>query len=165
MATVTRDSMDPASPASAASTALTIIACWSEPIPAPFARLLANGVLPSPCPHADEAHASCEQRCVQRTLAYIHEHLWATISLSELSNIFGASRCRFTAKFKQHTGYTPHAYILHRKIMRAREALTQTDKPILEIALDLGFNSQPHFTSAFRKEMGLPPARWRQENR
>ncbi|MEE1886650.1 AraC family transcriptional regulator [Pseudomonas carassii] len=106
-----------------------------------------------------------DRRCIQRTLAYINDNLHSAITLTELSTVFGACRCRFAARFKQHTGYTPHAYILHRKIIRAQEMLRQTDNPIIEVALDLGFNSQPHFTSAFRNEVGITPARWRHENR
>ena len=102
--------------------------------------------------------------CLQRTLRYINENLHTALPLTELSSVFGASRCRFAATFKQCTGYTPHAYILHRKILRAQDMLRHTNNPIIEVALDLGFNSQPHFTSAFRKEVGVTPARWRHEH-
>lgn len=115
-------------------------------------------------PNDNETKFRSEKLRLQKTLEYINENLNNHITLTQLSSIFGASRCRFTVTFKQHTGYTPHAYVVQQKILRAKEILKNTKRPILEIALDLGFNSQPHFTSSFRKEVGLTPARWRLEN-
>lgn len=140
------------------------LSCFTETLGLALGSRLVTSLREEFLPHVDETPNLSEKICIQRTLEYINEHLHTSITLAELSNIFGASRCRFTAKFKQHTGFTPHAYILRRKIIRAKELLKQTKTPIIEVALDLGFNSQPHFTSVFRREVGMTPARWRHEN-
>ena len=44
---------------------------------------------------------------------------------------------------------------------RARELLVETETPIIQIALDLGYSSSTHFARAFRKRTGLPPSRFR----
>lgn len=116
-------------------------------------------------PNSNIRQSASENLCIQRTLEYINDNLCTSITLTELSKVYGASRCRFMERFKKYTGYTPHAYILHRKILRAKEMLMHPKYPIIEVALGLGFNSQPHFTSVFRRVVGVTPARWRQENK
>ncbi|MGJ4911554.1 helix-turn-helix domain-containing protein [Bradyrhizobium sp. HKCCYLRH2015] len=98
---------------------------------------------------------------IGRALDYIDAHLGRTISLSQLSDIAGLPRSRFAAQFKAATGHPPHAYILHRRIVRAQERLRATEQPVVSIAFDLGFSSQAHFTTAFRRMTGNSPALWR----
>lgn len=101
---------------------------------------------------------------LRRVIDYIEDNISRPLFLSELSGIAGLGRVHFHAQFRAATGYSPHAYILHRRIARAQQMLTSPDATVVGVALDLGFSSQTHFTDAFRKVTGVAPGRWRQES-
>lgn len=92
---------------------------------------------------------------------YIEANLNVPLHLKELSGIAGLSRLQFARQFKLATGLSPYAYILNRRIERAQHLLAQDADSIVDIALQLGFGSQGHFTTVFRKRTGLTPAAWR----
>jgi AraC-like DNA-binding protein len=53
--------------------------------------------------------------------------------------------------------------LLHRvRLRRAADWLTRSDKPVIEIALDLGYTDASNFTRAFRRQTGVSPQRFRQ---
>ena len=62
---------------------------------------------------------------------------------------------------KQASGETIHAYRTRLRLAHAMEQLLDTDLPLIQIALDLGFSSQAHFTSAFTNAFGRSPGRFR----
>ncbi len=64
-------------------------------------------------------------------------------------------------RFKQETGQPLHDYLLHRRVMRARTLLDETDLPIKEIAAQLGYSDVYFFTRQFHRFLGLPPAAFR----
>lgn len=98
---------------------------------------------------------------LERVSDYIGAHLAKPIRLGELSKLVGLSQAYFSTQFRLATGMPPYRYILKRRIAVAEQLLLNTDLPIVEIALRLGFSSQQHFTEAFRRLKGEPPARWR----
>ncbi len=98
---------------------------------------------------------------LDRVIDYIEAHLLRPIGLAELSEVAGLSRMYFAAQFREATGYAPHTYILHRKVLRAQQLLLNPEESIVNVALSMGFSSQAHFTEAFRRAVGEPPARWR----
>ena len=61
----------------------------------------------------------------------------------------------------KRAGLTPGAYLRSLRLEAARRALLETDRPLTEIAFDAGFFDQAHFTRAFRRAIGLPPAAFR----
>lgn len=98
---------------------------------------------------------------ITRVMNYIEDHIAQALSLSELSEAAGLSRIQFVKQFKAATGQPPHAYILKRRIRRAKELLKKSDSTIVGVALDLGFYNQSHFTKVFGKLEGVTPACWR----
>jgi AraC family transcriptional regulator len=71
----------------------------------------------------------------------------------------------FATLFKKSTGLSPHRYILHRRVSRARQLLQNTDLSVLDVSLDLGFQHQNNFARAFRRVTGMTPTGFRQSNR
>lgn len=63
--------------------------------------------------------------------------------------------------FREAYGASPHQYILAKRVERAKALLLATDLPIAEIALETGFSSQSHLTTAFGRFTGVPPAEFR----
>jgi AraC family transcriptional regulator len=54
---------------------------------------------------------------------------------------------------------------MDRRIDESMRLLASTDQPIVDIALEMGFSSQSHFTDAFTRRAGIPPGRWRDATR
>jgi AraC family transcriptional regulator len=73
----------------------------------------------------------------------------------------GYSYNRFLQAFRFSTGYTPHQYLLHLRLTRAKELMRKHDRPLLDVALECGFASHAHFTRAFRKRYGISPSQFR----
>jgi AraC-like DNA-binding protein len=69
----------------------------------------------------------------------------------------GMSQRSFVTWFWAVTGLTYREYALRRRLDRARSLLAETERPILEVALDSGYRSHEAFTRAFRDEFGLSP--------
>lgn len=102
---------------------------------------------------------------LKRVLAHIDENLGEALSLAELAGAAGLSRMYFAARFRAATGLRPHDYVLQRRIERAKELLSSSGETLVNIALDVGFQTQAHFTTVFKKFVGSTPGRWRADNR
>lgn len=101
------------------------------------------------------------QRALRRVEEFIDANLDKGISLRDLTAIAGLPLDAFTRRFKATTGQTPYAYVLSRRVSRAEALLSDCDMSLSEIALALGFSSQSHFTSTFRRVRGATPRAWR----
>lgn len=88
---------------------------------------------------------------LKQVIGYINEHLDRNLSFSELANIVKISPHYFSSLFKQSTGVTPYQYVTKCRIEKAKKLLTKTELPIAEIAFQVGFQNQSHFTKVFRK--------------
>jgi len=73
----------------------------------------------------------------------------------------GVAYSYFRREFKRHTGLSPHRYMNRMRLEKARRLIGATDEPLKAIADRLGFSSQYHFSSAFRRHFGLSPSAWR----
>ena len=58
---------------------------------------------------------------------------------------------------------TPVQYINTVRLTRAMELLRKTDRKVLDVAIDSGFNSQSYFIEVFRENVGITPAYYRQQ--
>ncbi|MGE8189012.1 helix-turn-helix transcriptional regulator [Pseudomonas sp. NPDC086278] len=67
----------------------------------------------------------------------------------------------FAAQFKATTGYRPRSYLLICRIDRAKILLCDSDMPIIEIAIEVGFRTQAHFTTVFKRVTAFTPNNWR----
>jgi AraC family transcriptional regulator len=86
-----------------------------------------------------------------------------SIRLDEIARAVYTSPFHLCRSFKRATGLSIHRYLTRLRLHQALEdLLDQPDAPLSLIALDLGFASHNHFTSAFRAEFGLTPGAFRQ---
>ena len=98
---------------------------------------------------------------LRRVEEYVKTHFDRCISLSDLANVAGLSRMHFAAQFRAATGYRPREYLLHQRIEHAKSLLSNTETPLAEVALAVGFCTQAHFSTVFKRITGDTPARWR----
>jgi len=102
---------------------------------------------------------------LRRVEQYIADNFDRCISLSELANVAGLSRMHFAAQFRAATGYRPREYLLNHRIEHAKTLLATTGRPLAEIALAVGFSTQAHFSTVFKRISDQSPARWRLASR
>jgi AraC-like DNA-binding protein len=98
----------------------------------------------------------------KRVEAFLDHNLGQPITLACLARAAGLSRMHFAALFRRATGLRPHDYVIQRRIERAKTMLFRSRTPIVQVALGVGFQSQSHFTTVFRRTVGTTPQRWRQ---
>lgn len=124
------------------------------------ARLLA---LHGPSPRAPgSARRPALSPCrLRRVYEYVEENLQHAIRLVDLSKVAELSRMHFAAQFRVATGFSPHKFILQRRIDRAQQLLRDPQMSIVDVALTVGFANQAHFSEVFKKSVGSPPNRWR----
>jgi AraC family transcriptional regulator len=102
---------------------------------------------------------------LKRATEYVMANLAEPISLADIAAATGLSRMHFAAQFRVATGLRPHEYLLQRRIERAQELLLSSHLPLVDIAFDVGFKTQAHFTTVFSRVVGETPNVWRQRNR
>jgi AraC family transcriptional regulator len=88
---------------------------------------------------------------VRRLTEYIDSRLHESPNLETLAAVAGVGVWSFTRRFRASFGRTPHAYVIERRIDRARRLLVQGCMPIKEVALACGFADQAHMTRVFRR--------------
>ena len=111
---------------------------------------------------APEARALSAEN-IRTVIDFMDVHLDEDLSLEALGGACGLSPYHFCRSFKRTTGYTPHRYVVDRRLARARQRLESTRQSIDDVALSVGFSSQSHMTDAFRRFLGVTPGRYRQE--
>jgi AraC family transcriptional regulator len=100
---------------------------------------------------------------LKRAIDYVEARLAEPVSLADLASASGLTRMHFAAQFRAATGLRPHEYLLRRRIERAQEMLG-TGMSVVDVALSVGFQTQSHFTSVFKRFVGQPPRAWRQSH-
>jgi transcriptional regulator GlxA family with amidase domain len=85
--------------------------------------------------------------------------------VERLASVSGVSEAHFARSFKDAFGVPPHRYLLTRRIERAKALLRDTDMPILDIALDTGWQSLGTFGRVFKDITGETPTELRARER
>jgi AraC family transcriptional regulator len=96
-------------------------------------------------------------RARTRVVDYIEDHLGDDHELATLARVACLSRFHFARMFRRSMGASPMAYVLRRRIERAKSLLLSGDSSVAGIAFDLGFCDQSHFCRSFRKVTGMTP--------
>jgi AraC-like DNA-binding protein len=99
---------------------------------------------------------------LKRVYEFVDANIEERISLEALAQIAGVSRMYFAAQFREATGLRPHDYLIRRRITLAKELLATSDQTIVDVALSVGFQTQAHFTTVFKRVEGFTPHRWRE---
>jgi transcriptional regulator GlxA family with amidase domain len=87
------------------------------------------------------------------------------LDVEALASAACLSRAHFIRSFRDAFGETPHRYLQRRRIERAMALLRNTDKPVTEICLDVGFTSLGTFSRTFRDVLGISPRGYRRRAR
>ena len=100
---------------------------------------------------------------VKTVLNYIHENIRLNISIDELTAIVPLSRRNLEKKFREATGTSVHQFILDKKVDLISTELLTTDKDLLDIAIETGFNDVRNVYRIFKKYTGYTPVSFRKK--
>lgn len=99
---------------------------------------------------------------LKNMIEYIHRKYHSKISLTDIANygMVGQSKC--CKLFSKYIGQTPNNYLINYRLQKSVDLLKNTDMPITEIALAVGFSGSSYFTETFKKQYGITPSIYRQ---
>jgi AraC family transcriptional regulator len=98
---------------------------------------------------------------VRSVTTYIDANLSGSLSCEALARLARLSVSYFARAFKCTFGYSPHVFLMRRRMERAQGLMLKSDAPLAQIALDCGFADQAHLSRLFLRFTGERPASWR----
>lgn len=96
-----------------------------------------------------------------QAIEFVEHHLKDQITVSDMAEAVSYSLYHFCRVFNRVVHHTPYDYLIRRRLSESARALVETEKRVIDIALDYGFNSPETFSRAFKRLFGLPPLQWR----
>ncbi|MGK0149679.1 GlxA family transcriptional regulator [Pseudomonas putida] len=107
----------------------------------------------------------CGNSVVERSIAFMREHLHAPGSLHTLAEAVGVNERKLHRAFLNCTRVTPAQFWRDLRLTHAKELLVNTDQLVTEIAMQTGFTDSSHFTLWFRKTFSETPCSFRKRRR
>ncbi|WP_456458740.1 AraC family transcriptional regulator [Nitratifractor sp.] len=92
---------------------------------------------------------------------FLHERLDDPPGLDEISRHFGYHPDALNRRFKRRFGLSLRAYLIDRRLHRAKTLLLEGEHSVAQVAAETGFYDQSHFVKAFKKAYSLPPKEYR----
>ena len=108
--------------------------------------------------------AAARDEIVGATIAAIHRAPGRPWTLDSLAEEAATSRSVLTDRFSCFLGDSPLAYLAMWRMQLAARRLQTSRHTVLQVALEVGYESEAAFIRAFKREFGLPPARYRKAN-
>ena len=99
---------------------------------------------------------------IKEALTFIEQNFQRDISIEQIAAVCGLNRSYFGKVFRDAVGESPQAYLLHYRMARAAQLLKETRLPIGEIAAQVNYPNQLHFSRAFKSVHGVSPREYRQ---
>ncbi|WP_446737612.1 GlxA family transcriptional regulator [Rhizobium sp. CFBP 8762] len=100
---------------------------------------------------------------LRAVLIMMESHVEGTVEIAELASSVGLSRRQLERLFMSETNASPAAIYRRVRLERARQLILTTKAPLIEIALEVGFENASHFSRAFSKTFGQSPTRLRSQ--
>ena len=107
--------------------------------------------------YGSEVH---ERLCRART--FIDQSYDLPLDLNEISKQACLSRYHFLRLFREAFATTPHQYLIHRRIEKAKELLRSRRISVTDVCFEVGFQSLGSFSSLFRSRVGDAPVNYRE---
>lgn len=96
--------------------------------------------------------------------SYLLEHIEQHITIAELAEMFNVSAARIRSSFSGVYGMSIHSYMRAQRMRTAAKLLQSTDRTVLDIAGQFGYDNASKFAGAFRTVMGVTPTQYRKNS-
>ncbi len=101
-------------------------------------------------------------RWLRAAREYLETRFLEDIRLNEVAQVAGVHPVHLAREFRRHYQSSIGEFVRERRIAHASRLLARSSTPIAEIAITCGFSDQSHFSSVFKRQMGVTPARFRE---
>ncbi len=101
---------------------------------------------------------------IKLAIGYLTSNYSGRITLEQLSNEVGLSKCHFSREFKRATGMTVISFLNMIRCRNAKKLLLKNKYPIHEIASRCGFESVSYFSRTYKSVMGCLPSEEKKQN-
>ncbi|MGH9633000.1 MAG: helix-turn-helix transcriptional regulator [Bryobacteraceae bacterium] len=109
--------------------------------------------------------AGARDPVVGQSLAILHSRPADDWTITLLAKEVGLSRSALVERFSHYLGEPPMTCLTQWRLQLAAQVLVSTPRSVVQIASEVGYESEAAFNRAFKREFGVPPARYRRENR
>lgn len=116
-------------------------------------RLLRDYAVPAP-----PTRQTLSKPQLRRLIEHVEANLDADLSLADLAAVAGISVPHLTTLFRRTMGQSVHAYVMERRVARARDLLLSGRTSVADAALETGFAHQSHLARWMRRLLGVTPA-------
>lgn len=128
-------------------------------------RLIELLIFLSRCYH-DRKHSplqafSSDEKIIRHISEFIRKHYAQSLSLAQVSEMSGMSQTGFSTKFKQYIGKTFTEFRNEIRIRMAKHLLEQSERKIMDIAQDVGYDDLSFFNKMFKSAVGVSPSQYR----
>jgi AraC family transcriptional regulator len=113
--------------------------------------------------HHNDVRGGLARWQLKRVKDYVEANLGSIIRVADLARIAQRSVSHFSRTFMRSVGYTPHAYVMRQRMLRAQDIMLSSQHPLSRIALECGMADQAHFSHVFRRLVGTNPSAWRRQ--
>lgn len=107
--------------------------------------------------------SALKDRALSSALACMHQQPAYNWTVPELAQQACLSRSAFAERFGQTLGEPPLTYLTRHRMRLAARQLASSTSPISRVADQVGYASEAAFSQAFKREYGLSPSAWRQQ--
>ena len=102
---------------------------------------------------------------VKKMAEFINNNYMEKLSLADIAAAGAVGQSKCCKLFARFFFQTPTMYLTQHRLTKSMELLLNTDLPVIEIALSVGFGSASYYTETFRKWIGKTPSEFRKEGK
>ena len=102
---------------------------------------------------------------LRRVTDFVQANMDGDLTLGQMAESVEMSLSYFAQMFRKSTGQSPHQFVLHNRVERAKAMLRSPKLRVLDVAIACGFKTQQHFARVFRRICGVSPMEYRNDVR
>jgi AraC family transcriptional regulator len=109
--------------------------------------------------------SGCDRRRAVEVALWLEAHAHQSVDLDGAAQQVGLSPFHFLRLFARVLGVTPHQYLVRTRLRHAAQLLATDERPVTDVAFDVGFGDLSNFVRSFHRAAGVSPLRFRQAAR
>jgi len=90
-------------------------------------------------------------------LEFLNENYMDELSMEQIASYTGRSLATFKRDFKKISNLSPQKWLIKKRLEAAYVKLKEEGKKVQEVYIEVGFKNPSHFSTAFKKQYGIPP--------
>jgi AraC family transcriptional regulator len=143
------------------ATALRIARCCSSPASGLELDALGHELLGS-LDRRVRHYERTQPGWLSKAMDLLHDRYLDELSITDIAAGVGVHPIHLARSFRRHFGCSPAQFTRFRRVEKAAQMLTRSERPLSEIALSCGFSDQSHFTKDFSRSLGVSPGKYRE---